>query len=283
MAQAENAAQLTLPTIEIGPARGWSSLGLRDVWEYRELLYFLVSRNVRGAYRQMAFGVLWIVMRPLVNMVLYSVIFGNLAKLPSDGLPYPIFAYSALLPWTFFAGAVRQVANSLVANKGLISKVYFPRLIVPLAGVLAGLIDFAVSFVILLGMMAYYGIWPTWSMLTVPLYMLLTAVLALGIGLWFASWIVHYRDVSDVLSYLLSGWMYASPVVYAASVIPEQWRVLYRLNPMTSVIEGLRWALFGTGQPPDVFLLISVLVAVLLMIFGAFYFRRTERTIVDVI
>ena len=253
------------------------------MWEYRDLLYFLLWRDVKGRYRQMALGPLWIVIRPLMSMVLYTIIFGAVAKFPSDGLPYPIFAYSALLPWMFFSRGVAQAANSLVSSQSLISKVYFPRLIVPLVGVLSGLIDFIISFVVLLVMMAYYGIWPTWTVLTIPLYLLLAAATALAVGLWFAAWIVHYRDVGDVLGYIIQGWMYATPVVYAMSLIPEQWRLLYRLNPMTVVIEGFRWALLGTGQPPDRTSLASALLVLPVLISGAYYFRRTERTIVDVV
>lgn len=270
------------PVLVIQPTRGWGKLALHEVWEYRDLLYFLIWRDIKGRYRQMALGPLWIILRPLFNMVLFTLIFGMVAKLPSDGVPYPIFTYTALLPWTFFAGAVMGAANSLLSNKHLIAKVYFPRLIVPIVSILSGLIDFTISFIILLGMMLFYGYAVTWSILTIPIYLLLAAATALAVGLWCASWIVHYHDVNEILSYAIRGWMYATPVVYAISIIPEKWRLLYRLNPMTHVIEGFRWALLGTGHPSGMLLVISALLVGMLLISGAFYFRRTERNIVDI-
>jgi len=271
------------PTLVIQPTQGWGRLALHEVWEYRDLLYFLLWREIKGRYRQMALGPLWIVLRPLFNMVLFTLIFGVVAKLPSDGVPYPVFTYTALLPWTFFAGAVMGASNSLLANRHLITKVYFPRLIIPVVSILSGLVDFGISFVILLGMMLYYGFMPGWGVLLLPLYMAVATVTALTVGLWFATWIVHYHDVGEIVSYLVRGWMYATPVVYALSIVPERWRTLYRLvNPMTNVIEGFRWALLGTGQPPDGITVLSALWIVPFFIAGAFYFRRTERTIVDI-
>ncbi len=270
------------PVLIIQATKGWGSLALHEVWEYRDLLYFLLWRDVKGRYKQMALGPLWIVLRPLFNMVLFTLIFGVVAKLPSDGVPYPIFSYTALLPWTFFSGAVLGAANSLLSNKHLIAKVYFPRLVVPVVSILSGLVDFVISFVILLGMMVYYGYMPGWGIFCIPLYLLLAAAAALAVGLWAACWIVHYHDVNEILSYLIRGWMYATPVVYAISIIPERWRTLYCLNPMTNVIEGFRWALLGTGQPPGWMMVISSLFVCILLISGAFYFRRTERTIVDI-
>ncbi|PID55927.1 phosphate ABC transporter permease [candidate division KSB3 bacterium] len=270
------------PVFIIQPTRGWGRLGLHEIWDYRDLLYFLLWREIKGRYKQMALGPLWIVLRPLFNMLLFTLIFSMVAKLPSDGLPYPIFTYTALLPWTFFAGAVMGASNSLLANRHLITKVYFPRLIVPIVSVLSGLIDFSISFVILLGMMAFYGYAPSWGILWLPVYLLLAAVTALTVGLWAATWIVHYHDVGEILSYLIRGWMYATPVVYAVSIIPEGWQSLYRFNPMTNVIEGFRWALLGSGQTPDKFLALSALLVLPCFIAGAFYFRRTERTIVDI-
>jgi len=276
------AEQTNLPTIIIQPTTGWGQLGLHDVWEYRDLLYLLLWRDVKGRYKQMALGPLWIVIHPLLNMVMFSLIFGMVAKLPSDGVPYPIFTYTALLPWTFFASTVIGAANSLLSHRHLITKVYFPRLIVPIVSVLSGLVDFAISFIILLGMMLWFGFVPGWQILTLPLFLLLTAATALAVGLWSATWIVHYHDVAEILSYLIRGWMYATPVVYALSIIPAQWRGLYRLNPMTNVIEGFRWALLGRGTPPDALFLLSSLFACVGLVSGAYYFRRTERTIVDV-
>lgn len=269
-------------TIIIQPHKTWVPLNLHELWEYRDLIYFLIWRNVKGRYRQMALGPLWIVIQPLMNMVLYTIIFGTVARLPSDGLPYPLFSYAALLPWTFFSGAVNGAANSLLSYQSLITKVYFPRLVVPVVGVLSGLVDFAISFIILLGMMVFYGYSPTWTILTIPLYLLLAAATALAVGLWAASWIVHYRDVSNILGYVMSGWLYATPVVYAISMVPEGWRTLYRLNPMTNVVDGFRWALLGAGQPPDLMFPLSALLVLPVLISGAYYFRRTERTIVDI-
>ncbi len=270
------------PVLTIQPTKGWGRLALHEVWEYRDLLYFLLWRDVKGRYKQMALGPLWIILRPLLNMVLFTLIFGKVAKLPSDGVPYPIFSYTALLPWTFFAGAVMGGANSLLSHRQLITKVYFPRLIIPVVSVVSGFIDFAISFIILLGMMVFYGYPPTWGIMLLPVYLLLAAATALTVGLWAATWVVHYHDVNEVLSYVIRGWMYATPVVYAVSIVPERWRALYRLNPMTNVIEGFRWALLGSGQPPDGFLLLSFVLVLPCLIGGAFYFRRTERTIVDI-
>lgn len=277
-----NQSDTDVPVLIIQPTTGWGRLALHEVWEYRDLLYFLLWREIKGRYRQMALGPLWIVIHPFLNMVIFSLIFGFVAKLPSDGVPYPIFTYTAILPWTFFSSAVIGSTQSLLSHRHLITKVYFPRLIVPIVSVLAGVIDFSISFVILLGMMAYYGYFPGWQVLILPFFLLLAAAIGLAVGLWTATWVVHYHDVAELVAYLVRGWMYVTPVVYAMSIIPERWRALYRLNPMTNVIEGFRWALLGVGTPPDVFLAASVLLAILLLLGGAYYFRHTERTIVDV-
>lgn len=269
------------PTLVIQPTRGWRSLALHELWEYRELLWFLTWRDIRGRYRQMALGPLWIIIKPLVNMVIFSLIFGTLAKLPSEGVPYPIFTYTALLPWGYFSGAAGASVGSLVSRMGMISKVYFPRLVVPVSAVLSGLVDLAVSFVVLLGMMAYYGFAPHLTVLTLPLYVLLATATALGVGLWSATLAVRFRDLQFAITYGLQIWIYATPVAYAASLIPERWQLLYQLNPMYWVIEGFRWALLGTGQGPKPPMLIPVGFVLLLLISGAFVFRRTERTIVD--
>ncbi len=274
--------QLEMPTTVIKPSRGWASLGLRDVWEYRELLYFLVWREVKGRYRQMAFGPLWIILAPLIQMFIYSVIFGGLAQLPSEGVPYPIFTYVALLPWQFFANATRQSSNSLLSQKHVIANVYFPRMVIPLAAVLSSLVDFLASFVVLVGMMLLYRVTPTWNVLYLPLFLLLAAVTALGIGLWLAGLAVKFHDVAIGLGFAIDIWKYLTPVVYSATLVPPQWQSLYRLNPMTTVIEGFRWALLGTGTAPDATALIPVGLILVLLVTGAFFFRRTERTIVDV-
>jgi len=273
----------TLPIIEIKPTRGWGSLGLRDVWEYRELLYFLLWREVKGRYRQMAFGPLWIILAPLIQMFIYSVIFGSLAKLPSEGVPYPIFTYVALLPWQFFANATRTSANSLVSQQQVIAKVYFPRLVIPLSAVLSSFVDFLASFVVLVLMMLVYRVPLTWQVLTLPAFLLLAAITALGIGLWLAGLAVKFHDVAIGLGFAIDIWKYLTPVVYSATLVPERWQALYRLNPMTTVVEGFRWALLGTGTAPDITILIPTGLVLILLISGAFYFRRTERTIVDVI
>ena len=273
----------TKHTVVIQPSRGWSRLGLRDVWEYRELLYFLVWREVKGRYRQMAFGPLWIIVQPLVNMVIFSLIFGRLARLPSEGVPYPIFTYVALLPWQFFADAMRRSATSLLSQQSVIAKVYFPRLVIPISAVLSGLVDFGASLVILIGMMAFYRVPPTWKVLTLPLFLLLAAGVALGVGLWLGGVTVKFRDVALGLGFGTTVWQYLSPVVYSSTLIPERWQVLYHLNPMAAVLGGFRWALLDVGQPPIWSLIVAVLLTTGLLVTGAFYFRRTERTIVDVI
>jgi lipopolysaccharide transport system permease protein len=269
------------PTIVIEPTRDWAALGLRDVWEYRELLYFMTWREVQGRYRQMAFGPLWIIIAPLINMVIFSVLFGTIAKLPSEGVPYPIFTYVALLPWQFFANATRQSAGSLVNQKNVIAKVYFPRMVIPLSSVLSAFVDFLASFVILVGMMIFYRIVPTWATLTLPLYLLLAAAMGLGVGLWLAGLAVRYHDVAIGLGFAVDVWKYVTPVAYSAMLISDKWRAIYLLNPMAQVVEGFRWALLGTGRPPDWTTTVASGLVVVLLITGAFYFRRTERNIVD--
>lgn len=270
-------------TIKIAPRRGWGYLGLREVWEFKDLLYFLTWREVKGRYRQMALGPLWIILKPLITMVVLSVVFGNLAKLPSDGLPYPLFSYSALLPWTMFAVAVNKSATSLVTNMGIISKVYFPRLTVPLSSAAAGLLDFAMSFVILVGMMISYGFYPTWRMLALPAFVALAMAAAMALGLWLATLAVKFRDVNFAVEHLIQVAMYLTPVVYPSSMIPEPWRAWFLLNPMAVVIEGFRWALLGRGMPFEPSAIFSCLLVLALLLSGAFVFRRTERTIVDLL
>ena len=270
-----------VPALVIQPTKGWSSLALHELWEYRELLWFLTWRNIKGRYRQMALGPLWIIIKPLVDMVIFSVIFGRLAKLPSEGVPYPIFTYTALLPWSYFSGAAGASVGSLLSQMGVISKVYFPRLVVPVSAVLSGLVDLVFSFLVLLGMMAYYGFAPSMAILTLPLYVLLATATALSVGLWSATVAVRFRDLQFAITYSLQIWMYATPVAYTASLIPERWQLLYQLNPMYWVIEGFRWSLLGKGQAPQPLMLVPVGFVLLLLISGAFVFRRTERTIVD--
>jgi len=271
------------PTIVIQATRGWSSLGLRGLWEYRELLYFMVWREIQGRYRQTALGMSWLFLRPVVNMVVLSLVFGGLVKVPSDGLPYPLFSLAALLPWGYFSNAVGRAAGSLVENMHVISKVYFPRMVVPLAGTLSGLVDFGASFVIFLLMMLIYRMPLRWEMLWLPALLLVALLFAIAVGLWLATLSVKYRDVSFAINFLLQALMYASPVVYSVSLVPERWRFIYKLNPMTGVIQGFRWALLGSGEAPGGVFLVSVGVILLALISGAYVFRRTERTIVDIL
>ncbi|MCS6859895.1 MAG: ABC transporter permease [Abditibacteriales bacterium] len=271
------------PTLVIQPTRGWSSLALREIWQYRELLWIFVARNVKGRYRQMALGPLWIVLKPLVDMVVFTVIFGKLAKLSSEGLPYPIFTFAAIVPWTFFANATSNSVSSLINNMHIISKVYFPRLVVPISAVIGGLVDMAVAFVVLMGMMIYYKVALSTAVLALPLYVLLAIATALGVGLWCATIAVKFRDLQYAIDYGLQVLKFATPVAYTASLIPSEWQTLYRLNPMFWVVEGFRWALLGKGQPPQTLMLVSVALVLLLLLSGAFIFRRTERTIVDLL
>ncbi len=265
------------------PTHGWLSLRLGELWHYRELLYFLTWRDVKIRYKQTALGVAWAVLQPLITMVIFSVIFGQLAKLPSDGIPYPVFSYAALLPWGLFSGALQRAGTSLVTNANLITKVYFPRLVIPVSAVAAGLVDFAISFVVLLCLMLYYGIMPTWTIVTIPLFVLLAVLTALAVSLWLSALNVQYRDVQYMIPFLIQAWMYASPVAYSAGLVPTgPWRIVYGLNPMAGVIQGFRWALLG-GNPPDELIAISVAMVLLLLISGLYYFRRMERTFADVV
>ncbi len=272
-----------IPTLIIEPSKGWVPLRLRELWEYRELLYFLVWRDIKVRYKQTVLGAAWAIIQPFFTMVVFSVFFGSLAKIPSDGIPYPIFVYCALLPWQLFAYALTQSSNSLVANQNLITKVYFPRLIAPMSSVLAGLMDFAIAFVILIGMMLFYGIRPTLAILTLPFFVFFAIAAALAVGLWLSALNVQYRDVAYTIPFLTQFWLFATPIAYPSSLVPEQWRALYGLNPMAGVVEGFRWALLGSNTPSVGLLLVSVVVVVLLFISGLYYFRRMEKTYADVV
>jgi len=267
----------------IEPDRGWSFVNLKELWAYQDLIYLLVWREIKGRYRQMALGPLWIVIQPLMSIVVFSLVFGRLAQIPSEGVPYPIFAYTALLPWQLFSTAVSKSASSLVANMNIISKVYFPRMVVPIASVFTGVVDFGMSFGILLGMMLFFGTSPTLAVVLLPLYLLLAIAVALGVGLWLASLSVRFRDVSFAITYLVQLWFYATPVVYPSSLVPDRWLLLYRLNPMTEVIDGFRWALLSRGHAPDSVTVFVVLEVLVLLISGAIVFRRTEGSIVDLL
>lgn len=273
----------SLPVLKIRPPKGWASPGLKELWEYRELLYFLTWRDIKVRYKQTALGAAWAIIQPVFMMIVFSLFFGKLGGIPSDGIPYPVFAFCALLPWQLFSHALSESSNSLVANERLITKVYFPRLIVPISAVLGGLVDFAIAFVILLGMMAYYGIMPTVMVVTLPLFLLLAVATALGVGLWLSALNVQYRDVRYTIGFLTQFWLFATPVAYPSSIIPEQWRWLYGLNPMAGVVEGFRWALLGKTQGPRALLAVSILVIILICIGGLYYFRRMEQTFADVV
>ena len=269
--------------IRIEPRRGWVSLKLGEVWEYRELLFFLTWRNIQVRYKQTALGVTWAIIQPLFTMLVFSLFFGKLAKVPSDGIPYPIFAFAALVPWTFFANGLSQSSNSLVGNSNLIKKVYFPRLTIPISTVLSGVVDFALAFVMLLGMMFYYKITPTINVLWIVPLLLLALVTSLGVGLWLSALNVQYRDVQHAVPFLAQFWMFSTPIAYPSSMLSEPWRTLYAINPMVGVVEGFRWALLGTEPAPGAILIASSLVSVAILIGGAFYFRRMEKNFADVI
>jgi lipopolysaccharide transport system permease protein len=280
--QSEIAAE-ALPVFFIKPEQGLMSLGFRELWEYRELLYFLVWRDIKVRYKQTVLGAAWAIIQPVFMMIVFSLFFGRLARVPSDGIPYPIFVYCALLPWQLFAYSLSESSNSLVANERLITKVYFPRLLVPISSTLGGLVDFVIAFAILLLMMGWYGIRPTWAIAALPGFILLAMASALGVGLWLSALNVRYRDVRYTIGFLIQFWLLATPVAYPSSLIPGRWRALYGLNPMAGVVEGFRWALLGQSQAPGALLAVSVVVVILILIGGLYYFRRMEAEFADVI
>lgn len=271
------------PVVRVQPSRGWVSLQLRELWQYHELLYFLVWRDVKVRYKQTALGAAWAIIQPFFTMVVFSLFFGRLARIPSDGVPYPIFSYAALVPWTFFATGLANAANSLVGSANLVKKVYFPRLTIPVATVLSGLVDFVLAFAVLLAMMLFYGITPTANALWLPLLLLLALVTSLGVGIWLSAMNVQFRDVRYVVPFVTQFWMFATPIAYPSTLLSEPWRTLYALNPMVGVVEGFRWALLGTNTRPGATIAVSATAAVLLLVGGAFYFRRMEKTFADVV
>ncbi|MBE2199081.1 MAG: ABC transporter permease [Anaerolinea sp.] len=275
--------KLHTPRLIIESSHGWSNLGLRDLWEYRELLVFLVWREVQGVYRQTALGISWIFLRPVLNMLVLSIVFGRIIQVPSDGIPYPIFSLAALLPWSYFSNAVTRASRSLVDNMHVISKVYFPRMVIPIAGTISGLVDFGAALLVLFVAMLIYRMPLRLEILWLPLLLLITVAFALAVGLWLATLSVKYRDVSFAITFLLQALMYASPVIYPVSMIPEPLQVFYYLNPMTGVIQGFRWALLGGEGPPLLLFSLSVLMVIIGLVSGAFIFRRTERTVVDIL
>jgi len=269
--------------IIVKPSKGWISLRLDELWQYRELLYFLAWRDIKVRYKQTALGAAWAIIQPFFTMVVFSIFFGKLAKMPSDGIPYPIFAYAALVPWTFFANGLNQSSNSLVGSANLIKKVYFPRLVVPISSVISGVFDFILAFMVLLGMMLYYGIFPTLKIVWLPFLLLLTLITSLGVGLWLSALNVQFRDVSYTVPFLTQFWLFATPIAYPSSLLSEPWRTLYGINPMVGVVEGFRWALLGTDTAPGPIIIVSTVVALTLLVGGAFYFKRLERTFADVV
>ena len=268
-------------TFRLEPPSGWLELHLQEVWQYRELLYFFVWRNVKVRYKQTTIGVIWVVLQPLMTMGVFTVFFGRLAKLPSDGLPYPVFYFAALVPWTYFSTALQNCTSVIVENQHLITKVYFPRLVLPLSAVISGLVDFAVGFVVLLVVTAIYGITPTLAVLWLPILLLLAVLTALGVGLWMSALNAVYRDVRYVVPFLIQFWMFASPVAYPSSLVPQRWRWLYGLNPMAGVIDGFRSALTGQRVAPGPLMLASASAVMLVLLSGLFFFQRMEGTVVD--
>lgn len=270
--------------VTIKPVKGWVPLNLKDLWHYRELIYFLTWRDLKVRYKQSVLGVLWALLKPFMNMVVFTIFFGQLAKIPSDGIPYPIFSYTGLLPWGFFAAALEVSTRSMLQSGGMVSKIYFPRIIVPLSSVFANLVDFLIAFTILIGMMIYYQITPTINTLWLPVFILLAMITAIGVGLWFSALLVMYRDVNYLLPFITEIWKFVSPVVYSATLIPEKWQWLYSINPMAGVVTGFRWALLG--QPETISfssLAISGGISLLIFISGLYFFRRMERVFADMI
>ena len=271
------------PLVPIRPSSGWMSLGLAELWKYRELLFFLTWRDVKLRYKQTVLGAAWALLQPLLTMVIFTLFFGRLAKVPSDGVPYSVFALAALVPWTFFSNGLLLSSNSLVNSANLITKVYFPRLVIPIATVASGLIDLALGLVLLAGLLAYNNIVPTIQVIWLPLFLLLALITALGTGLWLSALNVQFRDVRFAVPFLTQIWMFATPIAYPSSMLSEPWRTLFGLNPMTGVVEGIRWALLGTQSAPGPLVALSAFMALVFLLSGAFVFRRMEKTFTDVI
>jgi lipopolysaccharide transport system permease protein len=272
-----------LPHLRIERSQGFVQIKIKELWEYRELLYFLIWRDIKVRYKQTALGVLWAIIQPVMTMVVFSIFFGKLGKLSSDGIPYPIFTFAALVPWTLFSNGLTQATGSLVASSNLIKKVYFPRLIIPVATVLAGVVDFLLSFGVLLVLMVYYGITPTINTLWLPLFLVLTIIASLAVSLWLSALNVEYRDIRYVIPFLTQIWLFATPIAYSSTLLSEPWRTIYGLNPMVGVVEGFRWALLGTNTQPGTMAIVSAVAALILLISGAYYFRRMEKTFADTI
>ena len=264
-------------------SRGWAPIDLEELWQYRELLWFYAVRDIKVRYKQTFLGAAWAILQPVMTMVVFSIFFGNLAGVPSDDVPYPIFTFCALLPWQLFAYALTNSSNSLVDNASVLTKVYFPRLVLPIAAVIAGLVDFVIAFAVLIAMMAYYGIYPGVAVITLPLFVILAVAAALAVGFWLSALNVRYRDVKYTIPFLSQLWLFSTPVAYPTSIVPSEWQVIYGINPMAGVVEGFRWALLGSGQPPGPLLAMSAAATTALLIGGLFYFRRMERSFADII
>ena len=272
-----------LPVTYIRPSRGWISLNLRELWEYRELAYFLIWRDIKVRYKQTVLGAAWAILQPLFTMVVFSVFFGRLAGIPSDGVPYPIFSYAALVPWQFFANGLNNSSNSLVGSSNLIKKVFFPRLIIPISAVLSGIVDFILAFIVLLLMMAFFGILPTKNVIWLPLLLLLALITSLGFGLWFSALNVQFRDIRYAVPFMIQAWLFITPIAYPSSLLNEPWQTLYAINPMAGVVEGFRWALLDTDTQPGSMVFVSAIVAIAVFVGGLYYFRRMEKTFADVV
>lgn len=283
---ADNLPAIKYQTI-IQPSTGWFSIQLGALWQYRELLYFLVWRDIKVRYKQTALGVTWVILQPVVSMVVFTFLFGNLLNVPSGEVPYPIFSFAALLPWNYFATSINKSSTSLVNNTNLVTKVYFPRMVIPISGILSGLIDFGFGFLVLVGLMFYFQVPVTLTALYLPVFLFMAMLTALGFGFWLSALNVRYRDINYLVPYIIQIWMYLTPVIYGVTLIPEQYRFLLAFNPMTAVVEGFRWALLGpsleSAQAPGIILLFSFLISLVVLISGAVFFRRTERTFADVI
>ncbi len=278
-----SSASISIQKTRIQPSTGWVSFNLRELWQYRELLFFFVWRDVKVRYKQTIMGVSWAILQPLFTMVVFSLFFGRLAQVPSDELPYPIFSYAALVPWTFFANSLTQASNSLVVNANMIKKIFFPRLTIPIASVFAGVVDFGLAFLVLIGMMAFYRIAPTRNVIWLPLFLLLALCTSLGVSLWLSAMNVQFRDVRYTIPFLNQAWLFATPVAYPSSLLSQPWQTLYGLNPMVGVVEGFRWALLGTETAPEPMFALSAFVALALLLSGTAYFRRMEKTFADVV
>lgn len=270
-------------TIYIKPSTGLTALNLRDLWIYRELVFFMIWRDIKVRYKQTLLGAAWAVIQPVLTMLIFNFVFGTVAKVPTEGIPYPIFSYAALLPWGLFSAALNNASRSLTTNQNMVSKIYFPRLVLPLASVLGGLVDFAIAFLILVVLMIYYKITPTTAIWTLPFFLILTVVTALGVALWLSAINVQYRDVNYVLPFLTQFWLFLTPVAYSANVISAKWQVVYSLNPMAGVVNGFRWALLGTNTGPNMNMVVSICISLVVLISGLFYFRSMERTFADTI